>query len=91
MIIKLIIIDDYPNIRQCNNYQIDCSNDQDPSLQLATAEELLKSWNPHDDGFNKSEINLQEITRKICTQIKPHDSGVASQNAFCWSVKIALF
>ena len=91
MITKLIIIDDYPNIRQCNNYQIDCSNDQDPSLQLATAEELLNSWNPHDDRSNKSDINLQEITRKFFTQIKPHDSGVASQNAVCWTVNIALF
>ena len=67
MITKLITIDDYPNVRQCNDYQIDCSNDQDPSLQLATAEELLNSWNPHDDRFNKSENNLREIARKICT------------------------
>ena len=61
-----IMIDD-PNVRQCNDYQIDCSNDQDPSLQLATAEELLNSWNPHDGRSNKSENNLREIARKICT------------------------
>ena len=67
MITILITFDNYPNVRQCNDYQIDCSNDQDSSLQLTTAEELLNSWNPHDDRSNKSENNLRAITRKICT------------------------
>ena len=67
MITILITFDNYPNVRQSNDYQIDCSNDQDPSLQLATAEELLNSWNPHDDRSNKSENNLREITRKSFT------------------------